>query len=454
MAWNIVYSSGIVAPAQNYGGYTPTLYAAPTAQGSGDGSNEANAMAFSTALSSAMAGDVIGLINDVFLNVASPAYRSNVPGWHPSNSGSAGNPIVIVGKYNPVAMADPLTDANRTELQAGSGSYGGSDSHPVFGANNRDYITWVNIVCNEDNCVTKSDNGPCYIADSTACTIDHCVIRGSTNAYFAADNHSAIRIGEGGTTDTGHIISNNVMYNFTVGLSTNAAAVITYGAQNTTIENNEVYDCTTGFYIKGTGASNTTWNYGPITSNLIYSVSQGMRLEAVDPIHDVTASNNLIYSFTGAGIVYGISAGAGNTRNIILSRNSIVATSATANNGLYVKALTGTGNEVGDNIIAIYGTTGQNYIDGGEYTDNNFAGITYNGFYGSTDGTPWSWNGANQANVAAFESAATNAANNQVLGADPFVNQGGGDYTVTGAALTASSTGGPIGADFATVGPQ
>lgn len=442
------------APVEEYGGYTVTIYSAPTDQGSGDGSSEANAMAFETALSTATAGDVIGLVNDVYLNVASPAYRSNVPGWHPANSGTSGSPIVIVGKYDPTLMATPLSDGTRTELQAGSGSYGGSDSHPVFGANNRDYIRWINIVCNETNCVTKADNGPCYIADSTGCYIDHCVIYGSTDAYFSADNHSAIRIGEGGTTDTGHVITNNIMYNFTVGLSTNAAAVITYGAQNTTIDNNLIYDCTTGIYIKGTGASNGTWNYGSTSSNIIRSVSQGMRLEAIDPSNDQVVNNNLIYDFTGAGLVYGISAGAGNTRNIIVTRNSIVVTGAAANEALYVKALTGTGNEVINNIVSIYGTTNQAYIDGGEYTDNNFTAITYNGFYGSTATNLFSWNGANQTSVAAFESAATNAANNQTLAGDPFVDQSTDDYTVTGAALTASSTGGPIGADFSTVGPQ
>lgn len=435
-----------------YANLTPTIYAAPADVGSGDGSSEANAQDFPTVLANATAGAIIGMIPGTYTHVASPAYRSNVPGWHPANSGTSGSPIIIVAKYPGAGLSTPLSNANRTELRAGSGAFNGSDSHPVFGANNRDYVRWIGMVIDEDNCVTKYDNGPGYIADSTGIWIKYCVVRGSLDSAHLLDNHSALRIGEGGTTDTGHVITGNIFYNFTVGLDTNAAAIITYGAQDTAIEYNHFYDCTTGLYIKGSGGSGANYNSGSISYNRIHDVDVVMRLQASSSTQDTVVTNNLIYNFSIAGIAFNDSGG--DVRRIKMTRNTVVVTEAITIGGFWLEPAPGTSNEFNDNIIAMFNSTGHNYVYGFDYTANGFSAFDYNGFYGSTDGTPWSWNGGNQNSVANFEAAVTNSNNNQVLGSDPFVNQGTGDYTVTGAALTASSTGGPIGADYSQVGPQ
>lgn len=437
-----------------YAGYTPTIYAAPADVGTGDGSSEANAQDFTTALANATEGAIIGLIPGTYTHVASPAYRSNVPGWHPAYSGTAGSPIVIVAKYPGAGLSTPLANANRTELRAGSGAYDGADSHPVFGANGRSYIRWIGIVCDEDNCVTKQDNGPAYIASSTGCWIKYCVIRGSLDSSFLADNHSALRIGEGTTVDTGHVATDNIFYNFSVGYQTNAAGIITYGAQDSTIERNHIYDCTTGIYIKGTGDNLNTWNYGTVSKNRIHDVDGGIRLEAVDPSNDLVVQHNLIYNFSQFAMTFAISAGAANTRNLNVSRNSLVLTESSGNGGPYMKAFTGTNVRFNDNIVAIYGTTNQAYMNAGEYSADTLTAFDYNGFYGSSAGTKWIYGATNATTIGELETAVTNSNNNQVLGSNPFVNQGAGDYTVTGGALTASSTGGPIGADYALVGPQ
>lgn len=407
-------------------------------------------------LASATAGTIIGGLPSVLLHsTGGSPYRSNVPGWHPANSGSSGSPIIIVGKYDPILMVDPLTDSNRFELQAGSGSYDGTDSHPCFGANTRNYIRWRNIVCDERDCITKPDNGPVYIAASTGTWIDHCAIRGTTEAaanVFSGDNHSGVRIGEGGTTELGHVVTNNKIWNFTLGLGTNAAGIITYGGQNETVDHNEIWDCTTGIYIKGSGASVTTYNYGSVSYNHLYDVQAGIRTQDTDGSNDLIVEHNLVESPTAQGLFFTVVT-ASTTRRIKMRRNTVVLRVASTV-GVSVKALTGTGNEFNDNIVAVFDNLGSTYMDGGEYTANNFTAYDYNGFYGSTATNKWSWNGANQTTIAELHSAVATSNNNQILGSNPFVDQAAGDYTVTGAATTASSTGGPIGADFSQVGPQ
>jgi hypothetical protein len=410
-----------------------------------------------TELASGTAGTIIGGLPSVLLHsTGGSPYRSNVPGWHPANSGTSGSPIIIVGKYDPTTMLSPLTDSNRFELRAGSGSYNGSDSHPVFGANSRSYVRWLNIVCDESNCVTKPDNGPAYIAgaSSAGVWIDHCVIRGNPDPVFASDNHTAIRVGEAGTTDSGHVITNNKLYNFNNGFGENAAAIITYGGQAITIEHNEIWDCTAGIYIKGTSGSGANFNYGSYSYNDIHGCAYAIRVQEVDASNDTLIEHNLCRDTLteGATIILNDFSPA-NVRRVVMRRNSLIQKTSLST-GLMVEAITGSGCQFNDNIVAFYTTTNLQYMNGGGYTANNFAAYDYNGFFGSTNGNPWSWNGGNITNISGLHSAIANSNNNQVLAGDPFVNHAADNYAVTGGALTASSTGGPIGAEFSMVGPQ
>lgn len=464
-------SSPPVAGGGSYNGLTVTHYVSPFASVSGASNDYADLGATSwsnaispaspttlgTAMARAGAGNVVGVDSGVYTHsTGGSPYHTFVPGWHPASSGTAGSPITFVAKYMGAKLSSPLSDSTRSELIAGSGTYGGADSHPVFGANTRDYVRWIGFVCDEYNCRTTQDNGPAYIAGGTGCWIHYCAIRGNnTDVNLQTDNHTGIRVGEGGTNDSGHSLKNNLIWNFQNGFGHNAAAIITYGFRNMTIENNYVYDCFGGIYIKGSGGSGANFNYGSCSYNRVRNADIGMHIQDLDGSNDMVVSHNLVYDFTSIGIALSVAVDAANGRRAKVTRNSIVVNQSMGGNGaLYVGSITGAGNEFNDNIVAMFNSTNQLYMDGGGYTANNFTNYDYNGFYGSTAGNPWSWNGGNQANIAALHAAVANSNNNQILGSDPFVSSGTGNYAVTGAALTASSTGGPIGADYSLVGIQ
>lgn len=426
-----------------YDGLTPTLYANPSgALGDGSGDSEANAMALSTAMSSAVAGDIVGILPGVGTGTVAPVDPRQTPSWRPSNSGSSGNPIIFVGKY-------PWDSENHTELRSGSTIDG--EGAPAFGTLSEDYIEWINIYVNEAVSASCPDTGPVVLWDTVGSAIRKCRVIGDT-AYLPGDNHNGVRI-EGGADCT---VEDSTISGFYSGpgQTRNGSCITTYGAENVTIRNNALSECATGMYIKGTASSGTMFNHGLIAYNEISDISVGMRLEAIDPVDDLTVEHNLVRDFDGAGIVFDTSAGAAETRNILAQRNTLV-TSVEAGSGLFnVRAITGAGNSFNDNLVVVYTTTNQQYVVGGDYTANDFDAFDYNGFYGSTAGEPWSWNGAGQSDITELQAAIANSNNNQILANNPLANIGSGDYTVTGAATTASSTGGPIGADYSQVGPR
>lgn len=428
-----------------------TIYAAPADVGTGDGTNEANAMDLPTAIANATAGTRIGVLPGIYEN-ANAANKS--PAWKTAAAGTAGAPIIIVAKYPAAGLPNVTTNANRSELRHSNGTAYHQNGGPVVGANSstNNYSRWIGFLIDERESYTRMDNGPVYIAGATGVWIKYCVIIATTDAAMALDNHSGIRVGEASTNDTDHAFIGNIISGYTVGLDSNAAGILLYGNRNMTIDGNTISDSNTGIYIKGSGGSGANFNYGTISRNRIENTQVGMRIQATDATNDLTITGNLIKDFSISGLAFNDSGG--NVQNVIMTRNTVLVTEAVTAGGFWLETPSGTGNEFNDNIVALFGSTGHNYVYGIDYTANGFAAFDYNGFYGSTDGTPWSWNGANQNTVGGFEAAVTNSNNNQVLGSNPFVSQGTGDYTVIGAALTASSTGGPIGADYSLVGPQ
>lgn len=432
-----LYSDPNDAPdgGESYFGFTPTIYADPAAeQGTGSGNSEANAMLLSEALSIAAADDVIGVLPGTA--VGTDTNTKLVPAFLTANSGTSGHPIKVVAKY-------PWNDdANKTILETDAPTSG--DGCPTLGSHQRNYVEWYGFYIDEANAHNQGDSGVAMFSECTGVKVMYCRIIADP-ASLPDDNHTGAYFNE--TSDCA--LQYNTISGFEGGGSSNYAGIMEYGAANATINNNEIYDCNTGHYIKGHPA--TLWNYGSRAYNFVHDVLVGYRMQHTSPTNFTIVEHNLVIDFQDAAIAYATGADPSQTRNIIVRRNTTTGQA----HGLAVAAITGDGCQMVDNLVALYApNTNQNYIDGGEYTDNDFDAITYNGFWGSTNGTPWSWNSADQATVGAFQAAATNAANNQVLANDPLANRGSDNYSVTGAATTASSTGGPIGADFSLVGPD
>jgi hypothetical protein len=77
-----------------YNGYTPTVYAAPSALGSGNGSSKANATTLKAALNAASAGTIIGVADGTYSDSTALWYVS----FNPAASGTEADPIVIVAE--------------------------------------------------------------------------------------------------------------------------------------------------------------------------------------------------------------------------------------------------------------------------------------------------------------------------------------------------------------------
>lgn len=443
-----ILASFFPAGGQIFDGLTPTIYAAFTARGTGSGSSEANAAPLANVLqaSGAQPGDVVGSIPDIYAHStgASP-YRSNTPAWMPANSGTLANPIRIVAKHAAARMANPLTDPLRSELRAGSGSYDGPDSHPVFGSADRNHIHWIGFACDEALCRTKADNGPYYVngTNITGATVRLCAIKGAS-AVSWFDNHSAIRIGEGGGGITDPVVGDCRLWNFnnTQGGS-NVAAIITYGARNLLIEHCEIFDCFTGYYIKGSGGGGSNFNWGKVRFNYIHDLlSAAMRCQDNDAVQILEVFQNIVD--VALGTAFGISAttvGA-TTRNQFVHHNTVYVRQA-GGSGLWTRTAQNT-LRYQDNLV-VSAVPGGVYHNAGEF-NGVFQDNDFEGYFGST-GNRWSYNGNDYNTLAAWRAAIGDAANSQEFGSQPLVNPGIDFHLAVGhAARTAASDGGAIGA--------
>lgn len=279
MAWNIVYSSGIVAPAQNYGGYTPTLYAAPTAQGSGDGSNEANAMDFETAIGligNGSTGNCLGVIEGVCSGT--PSLVRWDPIFKVVNSGTVNDPIVVVAKHLAVYNMD--TPANLTELRS-------NDPQPVASGNNSavlgtapgvDYVYFVGFYANQVYAPPRPSNGTFLISyGCVGVQYQYCWLEQTVNP--TGDNYDSFYL-EG---DTDSVISNCYISGGSGAGNHNASAITTYGSTNFLFEHVQGTGLNQFIFVKGSNGA--TFNSGTIRYCYAQDCSQSFLDAAViDPV--------------------------------------------------------------------------------------------------------------------------------------------------------------------------
>jgi hypothetical protein len=403
---------------EDYSGFTPTIYAATADIGSGDGSSEANAMDLPTALATATAGDIIGVLPGVYSPASTPSTDSWLPCWQPTNAGSSGSPIRIVAKYAAVHLTGLWSNSDRTELRNGySGTVDGSGLS-TFGSLNKDYIEWHGL------CVDAAQSGPRTekaLVTMNGCTgvkIHKCEIRGATAQW--SDNWSGVRYEN---CDECDVIDCRI-YNFYDTGGSHSWGILMYGGENYEIAYNEIYDTYGGICPKGILGGYPQNSPGTIHHNLIHDVDvrhilvMGVNEDSVPGYVDVY--QNVMYE-SGR---FGISAappGADTPRSIRFVNNTIVdCGSASGDGGCYLKPYTGSGYDgcvLQNNIFA------SNYA--GILTDGNdvnpFDVIDRN-LYSSSSLV---FNGSN---FATFQ--ATGRETNGTTGDPLFTNAGTRDYTL------------------------
>lgn len=419
-----------------------SIWAHPTtAQGTGSGTSRANATTLADALANATGGNV-----GVLAGTATGTNTSDrhIPALRPAHSGSSGTPLRFIAEY-------PWTDAvNRTELRNGGGVKG-SDGCPAFGVDGVDYVEWIGMYVDEANSFTEPDTGPCVLWGSTGSKILKCRLQGdATNQW--GDNHNGVRV-EGciGATVEDCTISD---FYANGGYDSNGTGITVYGTSGLELNHNRIYNCYRGIFVKGSTSGGTVQSGGNVKYNHLHDLQMAFSAHDIDASLDMVFEHNVGYLLAQYGMVLANLARPESERRVKCRNNSFILTIDAASAGLWVMGgTTGVNNEFSKNVVAKYSATNGAYVEGGGYTDNNFQAIVTNGFYGSTATNKFSWNGANQTSVAAFEAAAANASGNSELGSDPFPNRGSGDYTVGGAAATLDG-GSPIGADWSQVGPR
>lgn len=251
------------------------------------------------------AGDTVLIKQGEYHAGGDPA-KWATPALNPVNSGTQTNPIIF---------------------KAYPGHWVKIRGNPTpIGANNRDYIVWDGFILETGEETLKSDHpereGGVRISNATGVIIQNCEIIG--HYIPTTDNHSGISLGN--TYNT--IIRNCIIHGFK-GDSKNSAGIKYYDNKNVTVENCEIYDCTTGIHDKRDGENNI-YRYniihdcyvayrgnsaggGPedghdnckFYQNIICDCSYG-GIEVVSHVRNFEVFNNVFYNITSDGIAYAL----------------------------------------------------------------------------------------------------------------------------------------------------
>lgn len=229
-----------------YAGFTPTIYAAPTDQGTGDGSSEANAMNLIAVLALAVSGWIIGVLPGIY-SAAVTGVRW-VPLFSPGASGTSGSPIIVVAKFPAVYLADPSTDANRSELRVTGATAGTATTSAVLGnTENRSHNWFFGFYANQTTAPARPSAGTLLAAQgATGTRFEQCVVDMDIPAHD--DNYPAIFSGG----NTGLIVRNNKFrFGNTQTVGGFMPALTFYGTRQFLVTHNEFIDCDGGVYCKG-----------------------------------------------------------------------------------------------------------------------------------------------------------------------------------------------------------
>lgn len=207
----------------------------------------------------AAAGDVVYIMAGTYgsAQAVSPA-DEQAPLYNPANSGTAGN--LITFKCVTTFVGAPDTDWGGCLLTASS------HQGPVWGVNNRDYITLAGFAADEDQSNSTADTGPVVVVNAAHVIVRDCDVNGITTSFN--DNHNAVRIE--GSDDV--LLANCQLYEINdIQGGENPAAVMLYTSTNVTIEYNTIRSGQNGIFVKGS-------NVGPVTirRNLIHTQDRGI----------------------------------------------------------------------------------------------------------------------------------------------------------------------------------
>ena len=459
---------------QNTYGGLPTKYCDPTkslADNTGGGTSESDTYNLTQCQANASPGDVIGILPGVGVTLTS-TNNDNFPTFTPATGGTnttvRSGRIVFVTKYAATALSSVATNPNRTELRHDGtapsivGGVGAGTGSAMYGVNAKNYVTFDGFFVDVTHAYPKEDSGIVRAEDATGTHFRNFEIKG-TNITMASN---AVLYRTNNVIDT--IVSNFRIYdwhNDPTGSATpqGGAWCDLYGDRNYLIEYFDVSNTDSGFFAKGTAPSNVNYNYGTIQYGIIRNMtnyngsSWGMRFNDFDNSNTTTVHHVLIYGIEGSGIA--LSSETTDPRNLLLHHVTVAKGSSTNANGhgpVYIKdAASMSSVTLRDNIFDHDSGTYGSMVDAGELVGAVMPTMNYNGYTKNGSTTTWSFNGGSSTTMANWRTASSQEANSQVLTTPIFTDRTNNDYTIAAAhaALTASSTGGEIGAYEGSINP-
>ena len=436
------------------GELTPTIYAGVTALGTGTGASEANCTTLTAALASATAGAIIGVLPGVYTK-AHGAGRFN-PAWTTTNSGTSGNPIIVVAKYSAIdlggatynglwtqTMVDNVfANANRSEFRHDGTRSTGATGSPAFGVSSKNYVYFIGFCADENNAAPTPDSGPAVIIGATGSRIYRSVLQGrSVVSGWASDNHPGIRL-ESATDPYAwdNVVTGFRYYDTLQNGGHNHCGIQRYECTGTNVQHNFCFFNNTNIYLKDQDiAANETVKF-----NYCYNPeASGSQIEILNTNEsggtDTICSQNLcLNTINDAPGLIGQDQG----RNIKWRNNTVIGDFTGGGSAAIVAHYQDIGGEINDNIFYCRG--GSTFIDQ-QFRSVAIVPSNYNRFY-SAAGFSSRYNSSTHASLSAWRTA-TSQDNNSATGDPSFVNYAGKDFKLaTGSpCLTGSSSGGPQG---------
>jgi hypothetical protein len=318
--------------------YFPSLcigavhYASPTGSAIwSQSTNISTPCSITTAMSNAQAGDTVYLRGGTYATTNKGAY--DTPSLSPTNSGSAGSPIVFGGYQNETATFVP----------------GNPSSHvsPLLGVNSKNYITFRKITVDTTG-ATGGGSAAFWIYGADHVVIENCILIGHT--VTDSDVHwGAIMAYEYTTNLT---VKNNKMYNWNASGGANSAGITIFNNKYLIVEHNEIYNCCVGIndceagyyneyrynyihditargisaYLQDGVSGNNVKIFNNIIANITNSSNEGNRGIILDNIGSGMAYNNYkIYNnvlYNASGIALSHTSGVEVWNNIIWNSSS------------------------------------------------------------------------------------------------------------------------------------
>lgn len=423
-----------------------------------------------------VAGEVIGVLpvsSGTAVTMAdSGAY--NIPSLNPTNEGtfSGGTctaKIVYVAKYAAISLDyDTITsNQNRTELRG----YGTDDNadyvgtgQPVYGSYERDCIVYDGFFVDMAHMGFHNDSGVIRAQNASGVEFRNFVIKGAT---FDCDSNCVLW--------RPHNITNTVLSNFRVkdfdndptsnaGRDTdniNQQGFFSdgYGEQNSLYEHFEIANTDNGIFLKGT-TPGPVYNYATIQYGIVSGTRSCYQFNDLDGTHTTTLQYVVCHSTSsdqGDGIVFDSITTA--ARNITIDHITIAkldASSINTNAGLYVQDL-----GLGSNVVitnSVFDNNNGSYGHQIALLSQLPATLNYNCYTKNGATETYVYNSTEYNSFASWQAAISGRdANSQEVASIGFADRANNDFDITsGACLTASSTGGEVGA-YATsevIGPD